>query len=205
MPTTIYRLPRLAVGCAVVALTAALSMLAPSRALAEPVSLAEALARASSTSPIITAAEADVAAAQGRAQQAGFRPNPELDLEVENFAGTGGFSGLDDAETTLAIGQRFELGGKRSARRRAGEAEVEAVRLRLEVARADLERDVPRTFQRSLRSWWMLAGSRPCELFGRAPPRSRPSDGCVQPRRNTPRHSAPWPPSGVARMICPSQ
>ena len=123
MPTTIYRLPRLAVGCAVVALTAVLSLLAPSRALAEPVTLAEALARASSTSPIITAAEADVAAAQGRAQQAGFRPNPELDLEVENFAGTGGFSGVNDAETTLAIGQRFELGGKRTARRRAAEAE----------------------------------------------------------------------------------
>jgi len=142
MPTTIYRLPRLAVGCAVVALTAVLSLLAPSRALAEPVTLAEALARASSTSPIITAAEADVAAAQGRAQQAGFRPNPELDLEVENFAGTGGFSGVNDAETTLAIGQRFELGGKRTARRRAAEAEVATAGLKLEVARADLERDV---------------------------------------------------------------
>ncbi len=142
MPPKIYRWPRLAVGCAVVVMTAAFSLLAPPRAFAEPVTLAEALARASSTSPIITAAEADVAAAQGRAQQAGFRPNPELNLEVENFAGTGGFSGLDDAETTLAIGQQFELGGKRAARRRAAEAEVETTRLRLEVARADLERDV---------------------------------------------------------------
>ncbi len=142
MPPKIHRLPRLAVGCAVVTLTAALWLLAPPRALAEPVTLAEALARASSTSPIITAAEADVAAAQGRAQQAGFRPNPELDLEVENFAGTGGFSGLNDAETTLVIGQRFELGDKRAARRRAAEAEVETTRLRLEVARADLDRDV---------------------------------------------------------------
>lgn len=142
MPPKIYRWPRLAAGCAVVVMTAAFSLLAPPRAFAEPVTLAEALARASSTSPIITAAEADVAAAQGRAQQAGFRPNPELNLEVENFAGTGGFSGLDDAETTLAIGQQFELGGKRAARRRAAEAEVETARLRLEVARADLERDV---------------------------------------------------------------
>lgn len=166
MPSTIYRLPRLAVGCAAVALTVAFGLLAPSVALAEPVTLAEALTRASATSPLLTAAEADVAAARGRAQQAGFRPNPELDLEVENFAGTGGFSGLNDAETTLAIGQRFELGGKRTARRRAAEAEVETALLELEVARADLERDVREAYAEA------FAAGRRVELardqFGRA-------------------------------------
>ncbi|MDP1912108.1 TolC family protein [Brevundimonas sp.] len=166
MPSTIYRLPRLAVGCAAVALTAALGLLAPSVAFAEPVTLAEALTRASATSPLLTAAEANIAAARGRAQQAGFRPNPELDLEVENFAGTGGFSGLNDSETTLAIGQRFEMGGKRTARRRAAEAEVETARLELEVARADLERDVRDAYAEA------FAAGRRVELardqFGRA-------------------------------------
>ena len=42
----------------------------------------------------------------------------------------------------MSIGQRFELGGKRSARRRAGEAEVDAELLRLAVARADLLNEV---------------------------------------------------------------
>ncbi|CAN5369051.1 TolC family protein [soil metagenome] len=142
MPPLEPRRSHWAVGCAVVALTVALGVTAPSRAWAEPITLAEALSRASTSSPTLAAAEAAVLAAQGRAQQAGFRPNPELDLSIENFAGTGGFRGVDDAESTLSIGQRFELGGKRSARRRAGEAEIDSARLRLAVARADLLNDV---------------------------------------------------------------
>ena len=145
MPSTRYRLPRFAAGCAATVVACALSVLATAAA-AEPVTLAEALARAAASSPTLAAAEADVAAAQGRAQQAGFRPNPELGVEVENFAGTGAFTGLRDAETTVSVGQRFELGGKRPARQRAAEAEVEAARLRLAVARADLLREVRDTY-----------------------------------------------------------
>ncbi|WP_292027061.1 TolC family protein [Brevundimonas sp. UBA2416] len=142
MPSPNRRLPHTAAGGATVALAAILAMLAPGSAFAEPVTLAEVLARASASSPTLAAAEADVAAALGRAQQAGFRPNPELGLEIENFAGTGAFSGLDDAESTLSLGQRFELGGKRPARERAARAEVDAARLRLAVARADLQQQV---------------------------------------------------------------
>ena len=142
MPSPNRRLPHPAAGGAAIALAAILAMLAPGSAFAEPVTLAEALSRAAASSPALAAAEADVAAAVGRAQQAGFRPNPELGLEVENFAGTGGFSGVDDAESTLSVEQRFELGGKRPARERAAQAEVDAARLRLAVARADLEQEV---------------------------------------------------------------
>ncbi len=142
MPSPKRRLPHPAAGGAAITLAAILAMLAPGSAFAEPVTLAEALSRAAASSPTLAAAEADVAAAVGRAQQAGFRPNPELGLEVENFAGTGGFSGVDDAESTLSVGQRFELGGKRPARERAAQAEVDAARLRLAVARADLEQQV---------------------------------------------------------------
>lgn len=142
MPSPKRRLPHPAAGGAAITLAAILAMLAPGSAFAEPVTLAEALSRAAASSPTLAVAEADVAAAVGRAQQAGFRPNPELGLEVENFAGTGGFSGVDDAESTLSVGQRFELGGKRPARERAAQAEVDAARLRLAVARADLEQQV---------------------------------------------------------------
>jgi cobalt-zinc-cadmium efflux system outer membrane protein len=142
MPSPKRRLPHPAAGGAAITLAAILAMLAPGSAFAEPVTLADALSRAAASSPTLAAAEADVAAAVGRAQQAGFRPNPELGLEVENFAGTGGFSGVDDAESTLSVGQRFELGGKRPARERAAQAEVDAARLRLAVARADLEQQV---------------------------------------------------------------
>jgi outer membrane protein, heavy metal efflux system len=122
---------------------AAIAMAAfASAASAEPVTLAEALARAGKSSPTLAAARADVAAAEGRAVQAGLRPNPELGLEVENFAGTGPFSGLGEAENTVTVGQRFELGGKRSARQRAAQAEVDVARLRLQVAGADLSQQV---------------------------------------------------------------
>ena len=136
------RLLRTAAGGVAITLAAILAMLAPGSATAEPITLAEALARTAASSPALAAAEADVAAALGRARQAGFRPNPELDLSVENFSGTGALSGLNEAESTLSIGQRFELGGKRPARERAARAEVEAARLRLAVARADLQQQV---------------------------------------------------------------
>ena len=136
------RLLRTAAGGVAITLAAILAMLAPGSATAEPITLAEALARTAASSPALAAAEADVAAALGRARQAGFRPNPELDLSVENFSGTGALSGLNEAESTLSIGQRFELGGKRPARERAARAEVEDARLRLAVARADLQQQV---------------------------------------------------------------
>ena len=142
MLSTICRLPRTAAGGVAITFAATLAILAPGSALAEPVTLADALARTAASSPTLAAAEADVAVALGRARQAGFRPNPELDLSVENFSGTGALSGLNEAESTLSVGQRFELGGKRPARERAARAEVDVARLRLGVARADLQQQV---------------------------------------------------------------
>lgn len=142
MLSTTCRLPRTAAGGVAITFAATLAILAPGSALAEPVTLADALARTAASSPTLAAAEADVAVALGRARQAGFRPNPELDLSVENFSGTGALSGLNEAESTLSVGQRFELGGKRPARERAARAEVDVARLRLGVARADLQQQV---------------------------------------------------------------
>lgn len=132
------------------ALAVALSPVAAWAQAGSELTLAEALARASSGSPALVASEAEVRAARGRALQAGLRPNPELDLTVENFAGTGEFAGLDGSEATLAVAQRLEFGGKRSARRTAAEAEIETARLRLEVARSDLEKDVRDAFAEAL-------------------------------------------------------
>ncbi|MBD3386962.1 hypothetical protein GF407_18810 [candidate division KSB1 bacterium] len=49
--------------------------------------------------------------------QAGLRPNPEFEFELENFGGSGPFNGFTASEYTLAIGQRLELGGKRKKRK----------------------------------------------------------------------------------------
>jgi cobalt-zinc-cadmium efflux system outer membrane protein len=49
-------------------------------------------------------------------EQAGFRPNPTLDVSVENFLGTGRVQGVRSLETTVQANQTFERGGKRGRR-----------------------------------------------------------------------------------------
>lgn len=115
---------------------------ARSRVAAEPLTLAAATVRAQARSPLVMAAEAAVKAAEGRARQAGYRPNPEAGLQSENFAGSGPYAGFGAAETTATISQRLELGGKRRARAAAANSEVDAARISLAIARADLVREV---------------------------------------------------------------
>ena len=125
----------------------ALSLSVP--AFAQPatgLSLPEALARAEAQAPTVAEAKAAVDAARGRTLQAGAIPNPEARLEVENFSGSGVYSGLDLAETTLAIGQTIEMGGKRESRIAAGNAEIVAAETRQTIARADLNLEVRRLF-----------------------------------------------------------
>jgi cobalt-zinc-cadmium efflux system outer membrane protein len=109
---------------------------------AAPITLESALDRANASAFQLTAASAGVDAASGRARQAGVAPNPEIGIRSENVGGTGPYRAFNLTETTLEIGQRLELGGKRRARRVAAEAEVASARLRLDIARANLAFDV---------------------------------------------------------------
>src|SRR3546814_5718142 len=81
---------------------------------------------AQARSPVLAAARADVEAARGQLRQAGFRFNPVLNVEVENFAGTGPYSGFNGTETTVSINQRLDLAGRRRARMTLAEAELRA-------------------------------------------------------------------------------
>lgn len=109
---------------------------------AEPISLMQALTQGAESSPRVTQANAQADAAEARARQAGVSPNPELSVEVENFAGSGAFQGLRSTETTLALSQRLELGGKRSARVEVARAERDFAFLSYKAALADLDRDI---------------------------------------------------------------
>jgi len=109
---------------------------------AEPISLVQALTQGAESSPRVTQAKAQADAAEARARQAGVSPNPELSVEVENFAGSGAFQGLRSTETTLALSQRLELGGKRSARVEVARAERDFAFLSYKAALADLDRDI---------------------------------------------------------------
>jgi len=78
--------------------------------------LAEALRRALAVDPRIAAANVEVEATQGAIIQARKHPNPELQVELEDFLGTGDFRGLDKAVLTISLQQKFERGDKPGAR-----------------------------------------------------------------------------------------
>jgi cobalt-zinc-cadmium efflux system outer membrane protein len=77
----------------------------------------------------------DILAQDGFIEQAGLRPNPELDIEIENLLGTGPFQGLDGFETTAAIRQTFETAEKPEKRIQAAEQRKDKVQQEWELAR----------------------------------------------------------------------
>jgi len=129
--------------------------------------LEQALDEAEARAPAIVAARAGVAAAEARIRQAGVRSNPEISVEVENFAGTGEFNGTRGLETTVALNQRLDLGGRRRSRVGVARAELAAALLRLQIMRADLARDVRVQFARSITARDRLVLARDNDLRAR--------------------------------------
>ncbi|GFE74212.1 MULTISPECIES: TolC family protein [Sphingomonadaceae] len=133
------RLPRIAVTGMLVASGALLLVQSVRAQVAPPFAT---LLRDSENAPRSAAIAADVARAEGLAEQARARPNPTVSVMAENIAGRAPYRGFDGAENTLQYNQPFELGGKRSARIAAGEAEVGVARARASGARATYAHDL---------------------------------------------------------------
>ncbi|EPE62026.1 outer membrane efflux family protein [Exiguobacterium sp. S17] len=72
----------------------------------------------------------EVQRAEGQLRQARARPNPNISVYAENFAGSSPYGGYGRGETTLQYNHPFELPGKRSSRIAAGEAGVAAAQAR---------------------------------------------------------------------------
>ena len=109
-------------------------------------SVQEAIQAALARSPMLQANRARLEIGRGEVQQAGLWPNPELSVELENFGGSEASRGLDAAEITYGLGQPIELGGKRSARVRLAEADLNLAQIDTEALRLDLIRDVARAY-----------------------------------------------------------
>ena len=131
--------------------------------------LRDALSLALEHSPALEAYSYGVRAAEARALQAGLRPNPELEFEIEEIrfsdggdtttrafdnAGVlqeqeiedGPDAGLDNAELTLSLSQLIELGRKRAKRIAAGEQNVAATTWDYEIARVNVLAEVAHRF-----------------------------------------------------------
>ncbi|KCZ93517.1 TolC family protein [Hyphomonas johnsonii] len=87
-----------------------------------PLTLDIVLEQVRGASPDVRRAALESQARKADSVQAGRGFNPSIGLEVENFSGSGPLAGFDQSETTFSIEQTFQLGGKRSKRQQAAQA-----------------------------------------------------------------------------------
>jgi len=107
---------------------------------------AELLKQAEASAPRLAESRAGVRQAEGVARQAAVLPNPTVGVTVENIGGDPRFAAIAPQQTTVQVQQPIELGGKRSARTAAGEAELGAERARAERTQADFAYDLAHAY-----------------------------------------------------------
>lgn len=123
---------------------AEVTVTATNAAIPDVLQLPDALALALRGNPDLAAFSCEVRAAEARVLQAGLLPNPELELAVDEYDRDG--AGFDSAETSVTLGQLFELGGKRRWRKRMAEAEGELAGWDYESKRLDVFAETAQRF-----------------------------------------------------------
>lgn len=94
-----------------------------------------AIERALAYNPTVKAAFLEIEARHGEESQSAVRPNPELLIEVENFAGSKDKRSFDSAESTFSLSQTLELGDKRLLRLQAAHLDASLAAWDFEAAR----------------------------------------------------------------------
>jgi outer membrane protein, heavy metal efflux system len=112
----------------------------------EPITLKSAVALALMHNPHLKAFSFEKRAKEARALQSGLRPNPKLNISVEDAAGSGGFDGFDQSQTTIQLSQLIELGGKRAARLRSSNLSKKLADWDYETKRMDVLTQVARSY-----------------------------------------------------------
>jgi len=121
--------------------------------IAEPtgiITLRKALALALMHNPELKAFSWDIRVSEARQLQASLWPNPELEIEVEEVGGPGARSGFDAAETTIALSQLIELGGKSGKRVKVATLAKGLAGLDYQAKRLDVFTKVIKTFIEAL-------------------------------------------------------
>jgi cobalt-zinc-cadmium efflux system outer membrane protein len=160
---------KICTACAIRACWIALALLAPAAeadAAPDGLTLREAISAALADNPDLSAFAYGLRTAQARERQAALRPAPELAIEAENFAGSGETRAFDAAETTLALSQVIELGGKRDARVDLARAGSGAVEIERQAAQLDVLAEVTRRFITVARAQERLSLARSATALG---------------------------------------
>jgi cobalt-zinc-cadmium efflux system outer membrane protein len=104
----------------------------------DSITVNEAVSLALNYNPSLQVFLSEIEVYEARTMQESLLPNPELEFELENFGGTGALSGFKGSETTIAIGQLIELGGKRSKRTKIAAFESDIVLQMYEIKRLNI-------------------------------------------------------------------
>jgi cobalt-zinc-cadmium efflux system outer membrane protein len=120
---------------------------APALALAQQteLSLAEALERTLERNPRLVALGYGREGAEGQLQQSRLKPNPELQVAVQDVLGTDFYRGVDSAETTVSLEWVLER-GVRQRMIDAAQAGLEAYVANIEVHRLDEAAETARRY-----------------------------------------------------------
>ena len=115
-------------------------------AASQTLTLASAIEQTLASNPELRVYRPRLAADRARAAQASLKPPHELEAEVQDAFGTGRASGFDIAETTFALSQVVELGGKRERRTDAATASTALIEAERAAAELDVLAEVTRRF-----------------------------------------------------------
>ncbi|MBC8211617.1 MAG: TolC family protein [Gammaproteobacteria bacterium] len=113
------------------------------------ISLQEAVDRTLSSNPELQAFGYQLKAQEGRIQQAGRSPSPELSLEMADALGSGDYEGLENAQTSISIGWVLER-GIRQRHINAARAGSELISIERDIKRFDVAAETARRYLVSL-------------------------------------------------------
>ncbi len=148
------------------------------------VELARAVSAALARHPELKALDREHAARLAEARQAARRRNPSVQLDVEDFLGSGPFTNIDSTQWTLWYAQPIERGGSRDARTRAAEVEVDLAELDRALLANEVAVRATAAFWRALAAQNELELSRSVERMARefhATVKERVAAGKVSP------------------------
>lgn len=130
--------------------------------------LPQAVRLAETRHPLFRSYRAQLAAADARRVQAGVRPAPELNIDVEDVLGSGTVSGIDGAQTTVGFSQLIERGGLRDRRIDSAQADRDGQVTLGQIARLDLRAELARRFVHVLSDQALLATTREATQLARS-------------------------------------
>ncbi|MDP2168768.1 MAG: TolC family protein [Thermodesulfovibrionales bacterium] len=104
--------------------------------------LKQAIHMALSKNPELTSYSLEIQAREAQIPQSKLLPNPEIEIEVENFYGNKNLRGFGGAESSLSVSQTIELGGKRLKRGKVSSLERDMANWDYTAKRQDVVTDV---------------------------------------------------------------